>query len=508
MSSLLFATPKELTGWLAKIASGYRVLAPRQEGPSVVYRPQSAEELASADIAALLRRATASPKQAMLPQCETLVTFKSVKDAEDASKLTTTLENPCVAEPTVLFGCRPCDARGFVVLDRPYLEGPFKDPYYGARREATVIVTQACPSAFSSCFCNWVGSNPSDKEGSDILFTAVEGGFVLEVVTEKGQTLVADAGFADAADKAGDVQAAHEAAASSLPSPSTLTHVVEKVASRFTDKAFWEKETVKCLSCGACTYLCPTCQCFTITDEGSQLDGRRLRSWDSCMTPLFTLETSGHNPRPSKADRMRNRVSHKFSFYPERYDGFFSCVGCGRCVVSCPVSLDIRHMVKAAVEGSSLVFEDAEAPAEAPAPVEAAPVTEAVAPVEAAPAETAAPVEEAPAQAAQEPAAPEAAVEEVPAEAPAAPVEVAVSVEEVPVEAAPVAEVPAAEAVEAPEVAAEAPAAEVAPEAVAPAEKAPAEAAPVKEPAQAKAPAARTAKSGSRSSSKSKAKKR
>ena len=476
MSSLLFATPKELTGWLAKIASGYRVLAPRQEGPSVVYRPQSAEELASADIAALLRRATASPKQAMLPQCETLVTFKSVKDAEDASKLTTTLENPCVAEPTVLFGCRPCDARGFVVLDRPYLEGPFKDPYYGARREATVIVTQACPSAFSSCFCNWVGSNPSDKEGSDILFTAVEGGFVLEVVTEKGQALVADAGFADAADKAGDVQAAHEAAASSLPSPSTLTHVVEKVASRFTDKAFWEKETVKCLSCGACTYLCPTCQCFTITDEGSQLDGRRLRSWDSCMTPLFTLETSGHNPRPSKADRMRNRVSHKFSFYPERYDGFFSCVGCGRCVVSCPVSLDIRHMVKAAVEGSTLVFEDAEAPAEAPAPAVEETVVESVV-VEAAP------------------------------EA-AAPVEVAVSVEEVPVEAAPVAEVPAAEAVEAPEVAAEAPAAEVAPEAVAPAEKAPAEAAPVKEPAQAKAPAARTAKSGSRSSSKSKAKKR
>ena len=476
MSSLLFATPKELTGWLSNLASGYRVLAPRKEGPSVVYRPWTADQLASADVDALLRRATASPKQAMLPQCETLVTFKSVKDPEDASKLTTTLENPCVAEPTVLFACRPCDARGFVVLDRPYLEGKFKDPYYGARREATVIVTQACPSAFSSCFCNWVGSNPSDKEGSDVLFTAVEGGFVLEAVTEKGAALLENAGFADALDKASEVEAAHAAAAASLSPDPGMTHVMEKVASRFTDTDFWEKETVKCLSCGACTYLCPTCQCFTITDEGSQLDGRRLRSWDSCMSPLFTLETSGHNPRTDKAARMRNRVSHKFSFYPERYDGFFSCVGCGRCVVSCPVSLDIRHMVKAAVEGSTLVFEDAEAPAEAPAPAVEETVVESVV-VEAAP------------------------------EA-AAPVEVAVSVEEVPVEAAPVAEVPAAEAVEAPEVAAEAPAAEVAPEAVAPAEKAPAEAAPVKEPAQAKAPAARTAKSGSRSSSKSKAKKR
>ena len=418
MSSLLFATSKELTSWLAKLASDHRVLAPRQEGPSVVYRPRTAEEPASADIDALLRRATASPKQAMLPQCETLVTFKSVKDAEDPSKLTTTLENPCVAEPTVLFGCRPCDARGFVVLDRPYLEGKFKDPYYGARREATVIVTQACPSAFSSCFCNWVGSNPSDKEGSDILFTAVEGGFVLEVVTEKGQALLEGAGFADAAEKAAEVEAAHEAAAASLPSPSTLTHVVEKVAARFTDIAFWEKETVKCLSCGACTYLCPTCQCFTITDEGSQLDGRRLRSWDSCMTPLFTLETSGHNPRPTKAQRMRNRISHKFSFYPERYDGFFSCVGCGRCVVSCPVSLDIRHMVKAAVDGVTIEVKEVEAPAEVPAPEKApakAPVEEVKAPAEAAAPEAPAAVEAAAVEPA-EVAAPEAAA---PAEAPA-----------------------------------------------------------------------------------------
>lgn len=506
MSSLLFATPKELTGWLAKIASGYRVLAPRQEGPSVVYRPQSAEELASADIDALLRRATASPKQAMLPQCETLVTFKSVKDAEDASKLTTTLENPCVAEPTVLFGCRPCDARGFVVLDRPYLEGKFKDPYYGARREATIIVTQACPSAFSSCFCNWVGSHPSDKEGSDVLFTAVEGGFVLEVVTEKGQALVADAGFTDAADRAADVKAAHEAAAASLPSPSTLTHVAEKVASRFTDKAFWEKETVKCLSCGACTYLCPTCQCFTITDEGSQLDGRRLRSWDSCMSPLFTLETSGHNPRPSKADRMRNRVSHKFSFYPERYDGFFSCVGCGRCVVSCPVSLDIRHMVKAAVEGSTLEFDDDVSPAEAPVPAVEETVVESVV-VEAAP-EAAAPVEEAtPAE--EAPAAEAPAVEAV-SEA-AAPVEAAPA-EEAPVEEAPVEEAPAAEAVEAPEAAAEEAPAEEAPAAEAVSEAAaPVEAAPAGEPVQAKAAApksSKSGKSGSRSSSKSKSRKR
>ncbi len=372
MSSLLFATPAELTAWLAGLASSHQVLAPRQEGPSVVYRPHTVEQISAVGVNALLRRSTVSPKQAILPQCETLVTFKSTKDEQDPAKLTTTVENPCKAESTVLFGCRPCDARGFVVLDRPYLQGPFKDPYYSARREATTLVTQACPSVFASCFCHWVGSHPADGEGSDILFTAVEGGFVLEVLTEKGHALVEGVSFADGADKAEAVSATHKASAATLAAAPNLSEAAAKIAARFTDGKFWTQETVKCLSCGACTYLCPTCQCFTITDEGSQLDGRRLRSWDSCMTPLFTLETSGHNPRPDKSQRMRNRVSHKFSFYPERYNGFFSCVGCGRCVISCPVSLDIRHMVTAAMEGMEGKKPE-EKPAEAPREQNAAP---------------------------------------------------------------------------------------------------------------------------------------
>lgn len=353
MSSLRFATPDALLGWLKKLAAEYRVLAPRQEGPSVVFRPHTADELT--DLPAMLRRATASPKGAMLPHSETLVHFSATKDEENPAKLNATLEAPCQAEPTILFGGRPCDARGFVVLDRPYMQGKFKDPYYTARREATLIITQACPAALSSCFCHWVHSHPADSEGSDVLFTALPaeqgGGFVLEGVSDKGRALLDAAGFADGEDRKPQVEAAHKAAAEALFPPSTLENIPARVASRFTDEAFWIKETAKCLSCGACTYLCPTCQCFTITDEGTSLEGRRLRSWDSCMSPQFTLETSGHNPRDAKFKRMRNRVSHKFSYYPQSYDGAYSCVGCGRCVVSCPVSLDIRHMVEAAVSG-------------------------------------------------------------------------------------------------------------------------------------------------------------
>jgi sulfhydrogenase subunit beta (sulfur reductase) len=94
-----------------------------------------------------------------------------------------------------------------------------------------------------------------------------------------------------------------------------------------------------------CTYVCPTCYCFTITDETENLRGERLRSWDSCMFYHYTLEASGHNPRPSKLNRYRNRVGHKFSYIPEKYDGLIGCCGCGRCIRSCPVSIDIRQVV-------------------------------------------------------------------------------------------------------------------------------------------------------------------
>ncbi|MBW2651275.1 MAG: 4Fe-4S dicluster domain-containing protein, partial [Deltaproteobacteria bacterium] len=99
-----------------------------------------------------------------------------------------------------------------------------------------------------------------------------------------------------------------------------------------------------CLACGTCTYLCPTCHCFDITDEVKREDGKRIRSWDSCMSWLFTIETSGHNPRPSQKERWRQRLMHKFKYFADNFDAI-ACVGCGRCVMYCPVNIDIRKIV-------------------------------------------------------------------------------------------------------------------------------------------------------------------
>ncbi len=360
---LVFATKEAMLTWLATLADKADIYAPRQEGKATLFRPCSKASLQEADAETLLARATVAPKNLVFPQAETLLTYHKGKP-EDQNPASLALSTPLETtdKPRILFGARPCDVKGFVVLDRPFLEGPFKDPYYAKLRNSLAIITQTCPSAFSTCFCNWTGGSPTSEEGSDILFTSIENGFVFSPITEKGLSLLENAGFSPATEaQISACDNAQARAAETLPPPSTLTRVPEAIASRFADTTFWEEQTVKCLSCGACTYLCPTCQCFTISDEGSSQDGKRLRSWDTCMSPLFTREASGHNPRPDKAARMRNRISHKFSYYPTNYpsdpsaeEPLFSCVGCGRCIRSCPVSLDIRSVVAQAVNGATL----------------------------------------------------------------------------------------------------------------------------------------------------------
>lgn len=360
MSTTRFLATEALASLFGRLHDGgRRVLAPARRGESVVFAPWTP------GTAVLLERAAAAPKEAALPQCETLLTYARVKDPANPAHVTLALDDAPEAAPTVVVGGRPCDARGFAVLDRPYLRGPFVDPYYKARRERLLVVTLSCAEndgVCGTCFCHWVGGGPADAEGSDILMTAARHGgvegFVLEAVTPGGQTLLdeaaADAPLPDAPLMEA-IRAEREKARAALeraaPAPD-LAAAGERMAARFTDTEFWRKRTAHCVSCGACTYFCPTCYCFNITDEGEGMGekpGRRLRTWDTCMASHFTREASGHNPRALKALRMRNRLMHKFSHYPAVWDGVFSCSGCGRCITRCPVHLDIRAIVLAAV---------------------------------------------------------------------------------------------------------------------------------------------------------------
>lgn len=342
--STRFLAADAVAPWLAGVAQSRRVLAPRQEGRAVIFRLWT-----EADGAPRFARATVSPKAAVFPSSETLFTYSGTKDPEKPGTVNMTLEAPTSAQPTLLFGCRPCDARGLLALDHAYLGGRFVDPYYAARREALLVCVLTCQAPDATCFCTSVGGSPVSTEGADLLMTPVEGGLVLDAVSLKGAAFLDAQDLPDGQPYAEAVSKAHSDALAAAPEVLDLSAASERLKARFTDTAFWEDATGRCLSCGACTYICPTCQCFTITDEGDAHQGRRLRSQDNCMAPLFTREASGHNPRQIKGARMRNRVSHKFWYAPEYSEGRFACTGCGRCVALCPVSLDIRELVLKAI---------------------------------------------------------------------------------------------------------------------------------------------------------------
>jgi ferredoxin len=111
------------------------------------------------------------------------------------------------------------------------------------------------------------------------------------------------------------------------------------------ESPLWEELARACVSCGTCTFLCPTCYCFDMQDEGFAGEGRRFRCWDTCQNPAFTLMTSGENPRRRRGTRVHQRIGHKFQYMVERLDRTY-CVGCGRCVRLCPVGIDLREVLQ------------------------------------------------------------------------------------------------------------------------------------------------------------------
>jgi len=250
------------------------------------------------------------------------------------------------AQPTVLFALRPCEARAFHALDVVF-NWDSKDKFFNARMANTTVVGLSCTQADESCFCTSLGSRPDDTQGSDILLSPLKvGGFVAEVLTEKGRALVAPArdAFQPLAVRADVVPPATVAAAFDAKA------LQQKLASKF-DSALWAEQSLRCLGCGACAFVCPTCVCFDIQDEADTKQGQRLRAWDSCGMRIFTLHASGHNPRDKQSQRWRQRVYHKFAYYPERL-GTLGCVGCGKCSRACPVDMNLKqHVAEAASQG-------------------------------------------------------------------------------------------------------------------------------------------------------------
>jgi len=316
-------------------AAGYETFAPARRPEGWAFAPYEGGDITLDGY--LLTKL--SVKGFALPQLEAVLSYDG---AEGQAA-------PPAEGKRAIFGVRPCDARALALVDRVYRERRFVDPLYAARRDNAVIITLACEYPAPTCFCTSVGGGPADATGADVMAYPAGDDLLLEAVSDKGEEFLKSAKLGDAADAELEAAKAAYAEVAGRMAPLWDLDAVRPSLYENFDAPVWAEIASRCVSCGACTFVCPSCHCFDVADEGKHGRGARLRFWDACTQSLFTLHASGHNPRDEKTRRYRQRVLHKFHYFHENW-GENLCVGCGRCVVECPVNVDIREAVRLVAE--------------------------------------------------------------------------------------------------------------------------------------------------------------
>jgi sulfhydrogenase subunit beta (sulfur reductase) len=342
-------TGGELTEWLAGLLrEGRRVIAPVDTSGLRVFRPIGSAEQVCFDAG----KTRWSPKEFLFPKTETLFSYSVKGEGVNIE--------PTPADDTeqVIFGVRSCDAAGLGRLDRVFL-GDVKDAHYAGRRKRSTIVSIACESAGAECFCTAVGIGPGSSDGSDLQLFSTGDAWLVRPVTEKGEAVAAALRSRPAPSSEDWAQArARVERVEAALGQSRVAREWTAVLEQNFHLPLWQAVGQRCLGCSICSYVCPSCSCFDVQDAGNAWCGDRCRSWDSCTFALFTRHGSGHNPRGTQSDRFRQRVLHKFAYYPQQNGGEFMCVGCGRCVAMCPVGINIQsavhQVVAAAQEGSDV----------------------------------------------------------------------------------------------------------------------------------------------------------
>lgn len=343
--SAFFLKERDLVAFLNKLAKTTRVVAPVAKRGRFVFAEigSAAEVRLDYDVTIL------PPKKVFFPPAQRIVTF----DAESVSDCIDPVE-------TVLFGVHFYDVKGIDMTDLLFRERN-ADRDYLAQREATTIVASSVQSVSPRAFWGSIGSSVKPK-GHDAFLTKVDGGYVLEIVTDKGTALFAKAGFREATSE--EIAAAKRANADRMTEcaetlPYDSDAVAAKVRDAFSDEALWDELSNDCFSCGSCNTVCPTCYCFDVRDAWNldQTSGTRTRYWDACLTREFAAITQpgGHseNFRAHHSARFRHRFMRKAAYLNEKLGGP-ACTGCGRCSAACTADIaDPVRVITAIMERAS-----------------------------------------------------------------------------------------------------------------------------------------------------------
>jgi len=277
-------------------------------------------------------------KDVFFPQSEVMFRYGKVGNQNEIHSLEE------VKRERILFGARPCDIEAISIIEKVFVGKEYTDVYFLEKRKKTTIMGLGCNHPLSTCFCSSAGGDPFLRAGSDLFFIDLGKAYFVELLTEKGMAFRKNKFFKEADPKDLTLVKELEEKAFEKIGFSIPVDGIEKRLDLMAESSWWDRVHEKCVGCRICTYLCPTCHCFDMVDEASIDKGQRVRHWDSCLSSLYSQETSGHNPRPTTRERTRQRLMHKFNYYPKMF-GQVACVGCGRCIIYCPVHFDIRQAI-------------------------------------------------------------------------------------------------------------------------------------------------------------------
>jgi sulfhydrogenase subunit beta (sulfur reductase) len=252
-------------------------------------------------------------------------------------------ETAAVAEALAVIGVRACDLAALRLHDQHFLAGTYPDPTYRARRAALLIVAVHCTHPADTCFCASTGDGPRASQDFDLALSELDDGYLVEAGSEAGQRIAARLPLENAsAARQDQAQADNEHAARTqlrrLPSRN-----LRAVLAANLEHPRWQEVAERCLSCGNCTSVCPTCFCHSERDEPA-LDGQssaHLRQWDSCFTQGHSY-IHGLTVHAGTRERYRQWLTHKLGSWHDQF-GRSGCVGCGRCISWCPVGIDITE---------------------------------------------------------------------------------------------------------------------------------------------------------------------
>ena len=323
----------KICDFLTALGSKYTVVAPMERDDA----PAEFRELGPGDTPMLDgSKPMMTPKDYLLPRHEVLV---KIDTAGGTAKIETPLPED---KPRVMLGAWLADAQAIQVLDRVFLDKKFVDPYYARRRENLTIVAVIPAEMRWSWFSGSVDDVETWKANVDALMYDLGDTFYFEPISEKGAVL-AEGAFSGAPSESDTAEKNElwETFKTTGAQPFAGKALWENLA---WDDPIWEEIAAKCIGCGMCSYMCPSCSCFDMQDETRGTCVERYRCRDTCQFEDFTLMGAGHNPRAAQLPRSRQRLLHKFRYQHEQF-GVVGCTGCGRCVELCPVNVDIRDVL-------------------------------------------------------------------------------------------------------------------------------------------------------------------